>query len=195
VARRREASLCWNLCLRLVCCASISGGQAKACWLALYLNPEGPGYVFSVPLLLPQPNTELMDPSRSTKRPRRAPSADSHSRPLRPSTTSHHAQPSLPSIRHLHPYLPPSAMSQQQQQQQHPPDSSSPYSYPPPQQPAYATSSSATQMHLAHQDPSALPMSSAQMQSDRRGESEHDGDEQPGPPKKKRRRQALSCTG
>ncbi|KIM88442.1 hypothetical protein PILCRDRAFT_814340 [Piloderma croceum F 1598] len=75
---------------------------------------------------------------------------------------------------------------------QHPADS--PYSYPPPQQPAYATSST-TQMHLAHQDPSALPMSSAQMQSDRRGgESEHDGDEQPGPPKKKRRRQALSCT-
>ena len=125
----------------------------------------------------------------STGRPPSPSTEEQHSRPSRAST-SHHTQPSLPSIRHLHPYLPPSSMSQHIPG----PGEGSSYSYPPPQQP-YPPSGS--QMHLSQQESSSLTMPAQMQPSDRpgRGDSDPEGDDHPGPPKKKRRRQALSCTG
>lgn len=140
-----------------------------------------------------------MDPSRSShKRPRRdTPSRratplnpEDNSHPLRAST-SHHTQPSLPSIRQLHPYLPPSGMSQ------HIPGSTegSGYGYPPSQS-GYPVASSSN-IHLGQHDQTSLSMPAQVPQPEHsgRGESEHEGEDQHGPPKKKRRRQALSCTG
>ncbi|EGN95325.1 hypothetical protein SERLA73DRAFT_77364 [Serpula lacrymans var. lacrymans S7.3] len=102
-------------------------------------------------------------------------------------SSSHYSQqPSLPSIRQLHPYLPPSGMSQQETL---PDASTSAYSYPPP---TYPIASGSGDLHSGH---------STQSHSNVYGrtetlESELEGDaDQQGPAKKKRRRQALSCNG
>ncbi|KAJ3922992.1 hypothetical protein F5877DRAFT_32387 [Lentinula edodes] len=80
-------------------------------------------------------------------------------------------QTSLPSIRQLHPYLPPSGgMSQQSQ---------------------HGESS-----HIAH--PAYHPSATPQFESnayEHAIDSENEDADTQGPPKKKRRRQALSCTG
>lgn len=137
----------------------------------------------------PQPRSSRKRERRLSFTPPVSPfaSADPQSRPSRASS-DHHNQPSLPSIRHLHPYLPPSGMSQHLPG----PSDSSSYSYPPPQG-SYSTSAS----QFAQQESSALTLPGQMQPSDRpgRGDSDPDGDDQPGPPKKKRRRQALSCTG
>ncbi|KAG6857491.1 hypothetical protein H0H87_002116 [Tephrocybe sp. NHM501043] len=90
-------------------------------------------------------------------------------------------QTSLPSIRQLHPYLPPSGLSQ------------------------HVMSSGESSNHMYSAPPQFTPHPSSPGQSilgSRRSsemfamESEPDDEEQSrGPPKKKRRRQALSCTG
>lgn len=141
-----------------------------------------------------------MDPTRSSHKrssrrdtpSRRATplSSEEQSRPSRASTshTSHH---SLPSIRHLHPYLPPSGMSQ------HIPGASesSNFNYPPPQS-TYSVASGSN-VHLGQHESPAVNMSNQTQESQRPSgpDSDQDGDDQHGPPKKKRRRQALSCTG
>lgn len=142
-----------------------------------------------------------MDSSRSTHRrssrrdtpSRRATplSTEEQSRPLR-SSTSHQSHHSLPSIRHLHPYLPPSSMSQHIQGS----GESASYSYPPPQ-PGYSVASgSAPSMSQQHELPAShIQGHSEETQRRSGGDSDQEGDDQLGPPKKKRRRQALSCTG
>ena len=108
--------------------------------------------------------------------------------------TSHQSSShSLPSIRQLHPYLPLSSMSQQ-----HIPGSSEggSYSYPPPPTQGYTVASSSNVPMTSH-DPSQINMPGQTQETHRptRGDSDHEGDDPSGPPKKKRRRQALSCTG
>lgn len=131
------------------------------------------------------------NPRSSRKRSRDSPSRRSTPLPTeasgRPSRTPYTQQhTSLPSIRQLHPYLPPSSTMSQHVAGA---GGESSYSYPAPQQPGYSG---------MHHEPSQLNMSPQAQQSDRgdgRGESDADGEDQQGPPKKKRRRQALSCTG
>jgi hypothetical protein len=102
-----------------------------------------------------------------------------------PSTAPHHSQTSLPSIRQLHPYLPPSGMSQHLSATG---EGSSSYSYPAP--PHYAS-------HPGQQDQPASHLSVPPREMEGYGgiDSEAEDLDQHGPPKKKRRRQALSCTG
>lgn len=118
-----------------------------------------------------------------SRRPTPALSTEDRSR-----ATSH----SLPSIRQLHPYLPPSSMSQQ-----HVPASSEggSYSYPPPSQ-GYSVASTSN-VPIASHDPSQINIPGQTQEPHRPagGDSDHEGDDPSAPPKKKRRRQALSCTG
>ncbi|KAF8160026.1 hypothetical protein B0H34DRAFT_655595 [Crassisporium funariophilum] len=128
-----------------------------------------------------------MDPSRTPhspalgKRRRTTPSND-YMVPL-----GHQSQTSLPSIRQLHPYLPPSGMPAQ-----HMSSDSSGYGYPGPSSQHYAP-------HLGQpQDTgSSHVMGASQRETGMYGavDSEADDLDQTNPPKKKRRRQALSCTG
>lgn len=106
-------------------------------------------------------------PPRNTPLPRTSPAAASRT--------------SLPSIRQLHPYLPPSGMSQHFLSGGEPSGSSS-YPYPPPP----------PQFMQHEQQPSG-----SQREPEGYGGADSDMDETDagGPPKKKRRRQALSCTG
>src|SRR5262249_52018571 len=88
-------------------------------------------------------------------------------------------QESLPSIRQLHPYLPPAGMSQ------HTPGSGEAshqptYAFQPPFQ--------------MSQHEAQLPSTSSQPESQQMDSEVEESDHQ-GPVKKKRRRQALSCTG
>jgi hypothetical protein len=127
-----------------------------------------------------------MDPSRtplspgSLKRRRVSPAAE-HLSMVPP---GHQQQPtSLPSIRQLHPYLPPSSGVSQSLS---PEISGYPYPGPSPYSPQ-APHADAAQSHAtsaSQRDPATLV-----------GESEADDLELQSPPKKKRRRQALSCTG
>jgi hypothetical protein len=99
------------------------------------------------------------------------------------------SQTSLPSIRHLHPYLPPSGMSSQ-----HLSGESSGYNYHTSTHYNSAPNTSQTEQSSTHID---THMSGPQRESDNygAGDSEAEGDADPQcPPKKKRRRQALSCT-
>ena len=112
------------------------------------------------------------------------PSMPSSSHPHSGSIPSHSQTP-LPSIRQLHPYLPPTGMS-------HSPGIPGPMgvpegiceSYCPPYAPHLRPQG------LSHHSPTRGDSSGYAVQ-----ESEADELEQQGPPKKKRRRQALSCTG
>ncbi|KAH0836394.1 hypothetical protein J3R83DRAFT_7974 [Lanmaoa asiatica] len=136
-----------------------------------------------------------MDPDRhlpipGRKHPRNPPpimspsASDPQARPIAPPVTTY--QPSLPSIRQLHPYLPPSGATQPHLPTQDPPS----YGYPPPS--AYAGPSGSTDLHPSQP---MLPQSSMYPRSEVL-DSEPEGEtEQPGPAKKKRRRQALSCNG
>ena len=113
------------------------------------------------------------------------PSASDHQpRPIPPSASPY--QPSLPSIRQLHPYLPPSGATQPHL----PPQDSPPYAYAPPG--ANAGPSGSTDPHPRQPTltQSAIYPRSEGLDSEPEGELE-----QPGPAKKKRRRQALSCNG
>ncbi|KAG6819926.1 hypothetical protein H0H93_007325 [Arthromyces matolae] len=95
-------------------------------------------------------------------------------------TPSFSPQPSLPSIRQLHPYLPPSGLSQHLPQ---PGEGSGAMPMYPPHLVSQPGPSSQTVLG---------PRRSSEMFS---MESEPEvGEESPEPPKKKRRRQALSCT-
>ncbi|KAF8883483.1 hypothetical protein CPB84DRAFT_1827649, partial [Gymnopilus junonius] len=115
-----------------------------------------------------------MDSSRtplspgSNKRRRVSPSAEL------PMGQTQQQQTSLPSIRQLHPYLP--SMT---------PDPSYNYSPPPSHYPA----------HLGQVDMGAShSMGAGPLRGAEAGDHEADDVDQRGPPKKKRRRQALSCT-
>ncbi|KAF9219993.1 hypothetical protein BS17DRAFT_365375 [Gyrodon lividus] len=134
-----------------------------------------------------------MDPDRHLPMPGRNPprnpppivsstTLDPQARPIPiPTTQYQHQQPSLPSIRQLHPYLPPSGATLSVQE-------SPSYSYPPPG--PYTAASGSTDNHPSQSIPSQTGMYSRSEALD----SELDGEiEQPGPAKKKRRRQALSC--
>ncbi|KAG6374615.1 hypothetical protein JVT61DRAFT_3976 [Boletus reticuloceps] len=122
-------------------------------------------------------------PGRKHPPPLMSPSApDPHARPIAPSATPY--QHSLPSIRQLHPYLPPSGATQP-----HLPAQDSPsYGYAPLS--AYAGPSGSTDPHSSQPMPpqSGMYPRGEALESDPEGEME-----QPGPAKKKRRRQALSC--
>ena len=96
-----------------------------------------------------------------------------------------HSQTPLPSIRQLHPYLPPAGMS-------HSPGIPGPMSM------AEGTSDSnyvPYPPYLRPQGPSHFSPTRGDTTGYAVHESEADELEQQGPPKKKRRRQALSCTG
>jgi len=136
-----------------------------------------------------------MDPDRhlpipGRKHPRNPPpvmspsASDTQGRSIAPSGTTY--QPSLPSIRQLHPYLPPSGATQPHPPAQDPPS----YGYAP--LAAYAGPSGSTDPHSTQPMPSQSSMypRSEGLDSEPEGETE-----QPGPAKKKRRRQALSCNG
>jgi hypothetical protein len=125
-----------------------------------------------------------MDPSRtplspgSLKRRRVSPAAEHL--PMVP--PGQHQQPtSLPSIRQLHPYLPPSSGVSQS------PEISG-YAYPGP---------SSYSPQVSHSDTAPSHVTGAPQRDPAMlvGESEADDLELQSPPKKKRRRQALSCTG
>lgn len=128
-----------------------------------------------------------MDPSRTplspggNKRRRISPSSD----PPMGSQGGHQSNTSLPSIRQLHPYLPPSSGMPHLM----PIYESSP-GYPNPPQHASQLGQVATS---SSQGMGAHPSRDSGMYA--AGESEADDLEHQGPPKKKRRRQALSCTG
>ena len=134
------------------------------------------------------PDRHLPIPGRTHPRnplPMMSPSAsDPQTRPIAASATTY--QPSLPSIRQLHPYLQPSGATQP-----HLPAQDSPsYGYAP--LGAYAGPSGSTDPHSSQPMP---PQSSMYPRSEGL-DSEPEGEtEQPGPAKKKRRRQALSCNG
>ena len=132
-----------------------------------------------------------MDPDRhlpipGRKHPRNPPhmsssAPDPQARPIAPSATPY--QPSLPSIRQLHPYLPPSGSTQP-----HLPIQDSPsYGYAPIG--SYAGPSGSTDPHPSQSMPPQYSRGEV-LDSEPEGEAE-----QPGPVKKKRRRQALSCNG
>lgn len=105
---------------------------------------------------------------------------DPQARPIASSTNT--SQPSLPSIRQLHPFLPLSGGPQPHLPPQDPPS----YGYAPPG--GYAGPSGSTDFHPSQ------PISRGTVHH--RSDSEQEGEtEQPGPAKKKRRRQALSCNG
>lgn len=136
-----------------------------------------------------------MDPDRhlpipGRKHPRNPPpmlsssTPDTQGRPIAPSATAY--QHSLPSIRQLHPYLPPSGVTQPHL----PLQESHSYAYAP--SGAYASPSGSTDPHSSQQmpPPSGMYSRSEGLDSEPEGEAE-----QPGPAKKKRRRQALSCNG
>lgn len=92
---------------------------------------------------------------------------------------------SLPSIRHLHPFLSTSSMALPEG------SSNSSYNYPPPPQFAH-------QSHqVAHHEQQQQQLAATQRDSDGYGgvDSDMEDIDHQGPPKKKRRRQALSCTG
>ncbi|KAG6866349.1 hypothetical protein C0991_005270 [Blastosporella zonata] len=115
-------------------------------------------------------------PGRGTTRPGLTPSSTAD--PTQPNFGLH---PSLPSIRQLHPYLPPSGLS-------HHPSSSgegTSYMYPTPSQPVPHPSSPGQSLLGPRKGSEMLAMDS----------EADDADQSHGPPKKKRRRQALSCTG
>lgn len=124
-----------------------------------------------------------MDPSRIPRSPpglkRRRVSPTAEQLPMLPPghLPSQQQQTSLPSIRQLHPYLPPSSSSGLSQQD------GPGYTYP--HFPLQADPGPSHAMTASQRDPSIYGV----------GESEADDLEQQGPPKKKRRRQALSCTG
>lgn len=107
-----------------------------------------------------------MNPSRSKPSPTERPPLDS------PQTSSATPQTSLPSIRQLHPYLPPSGgMSQHFQSEG---------------------------MSYGFSQPASYPSAQSRFENDAYGhsvDSENEDADPQGPPKKKRRRQALSCTG
>lgn len=90
---------------------------------------------------------------------------------------------SLPSIRQLHPYLPPSTGGSQSLSPEIPG-----YSYP-------GQSQYSPQVQHADAPPSHTTGASQRDPATLAGESEADDLELQSPPKKKRRRQALSCTG
>ncbi|KAG9318954.1 hypothetical protein JVU11DRAFT_1069 [Chiua virens] len=134
------------------------------------------------------PDRHLPIPGRKHPRnppPMISPSApDPHARSIPPSATTY--QPSLPSIRHLHPYLPPSGATQPLLSAQE----TQPYSYPAPG-PYPGPSGSADPHPIQSMPPqSILYPRSEDINSEPEGEAE-----QQGPAKKKRRRQALSCNG
>ncbi|KAF9465521.1 hypothetical protein BDZ94DRAFT_1189361 [Collybia nuda] len=109
---------------------------------------------------------------RSAARRGTTPSGDTHA-------ASFNSHPSLPSIRQLH--LPPTGMSQQQASSS---GEGSGYNYPIP--PHFASHGGQQEHHVL----------GGRRASEVYGlDSEGDEIEQQGPPKKKRRRQALSCTG
>ena len=128
-----------------------------------------------------------MDPSRTPLSPgslkRRRVSPVAEHLPMVPPGQQQQPPTSLPSIRQLHPYLPPSSGVSQSLSPEipaYPYSGQSPYS---PQVPH----TDAAQSHAtgaSQRDPATLA-----------GESEADDLELQSPPKKKRRRQALSCTG
>ncbi|KAG6334090.1 hypothetical protein ID866_4995 [Astraeus odoratus] len=128
------------------------------------------------------PDRHLPNPIRNPPRnqPQLMSSPDAQPRAA-PPTASQYQQPSLPSIRQLHPYLPPSGMPQP-----HGPASGLP-AYPYPSSSPYAGPSS-SDPHFAPPAPSAAYHRSEPLESEGEAETEHQG-----PPKKKRRRQALSC--
>lgn len=135
-----------------------------------------------IPSLPMDPDRHLPIPGR--KRPRNPPpimppsTSDPHPRPIPPSTSTY--QPSLPSIRQLHPYLPPSGAA-------HPHLPAQDYGYA--HTTAYAGPSGST-------DPQPMLPQGAMYPRSEGLDSEPEGEaEQPGPAKKKRRRQALSCNG
>ncbi|PFH53251.1 hypothetical protein AMATHDRAFT_1324 [Amanita thiersii Skay4041] len=119
-----------------------------------------------------------------------------HSHPIAVSTISPptgppSAQTPLPSIRQLHPYLPPAGMSQALPM----PPTVSVVDAVTPGSTSYSTLSprhySQGQLHTVHHlgaQREAIPLYAVP-------ESEADELDHQGPPKKKRRRQALSCTG
>jgi hypothetical protein len=120
-----------------------------------------------------------MHPSRHPTSPTDAQSPTRHGESSSDLPPTYSSQTSLPSIRQLHPYLPLSSLSQ------HPTSSgeSSGYNYPPFAQ------------QLAQPEPQIL---GARRSSEAFGSLDSDGDDaeqRHGPPKKKRRRQPLSCTG
>ena len=146
----------------------------------------------SVFLLLTLTLSVSMDPDRHLPIPGlkhpvsvMSPSApDPQGRPIAPSATMH--QHSLPSIRQLHPYLPPSGATQP-----HLPAQDSPsYGYAPLS--GYAGPSGSTDPHSSQ----PMPPQGGMYPRNEVLDSEPEGEtEQPGPAKKKRRRQALSCNG
>jgi len=130
-----------------------------------------------------------MDPSRTPLSPggakrRRSPPSSGEQLPMLPPGPQQSQQTSLPSIRQLHPYLPPSSASGIPQ---HISNEASAYGYG--ISPQYAAhvgqdTGSSQAMNASQRDPGIYGA----------GESEADDLEQHSPPKKKRRRQALSCT-
>lgn len=120
-----------------------------------------------------------MDPGRAPLSPRdgkrRRGSTSLEAMPVMP--PGHHQpqpQTTLPSIRQLHPYLSPSSSSAI-----------------PPEATSYSYASAPYNTHLTNPGDPSLQMSGHQ----RFTESEAEDLDHPSPPKKKRRRQALSCTG
>ncbi|KAF8550981.1 hypothetical protein OG21DRAFT_1513339 [Imleria badia] len=128
------------------------------------------------------PDRHLPIPGRKHPVPMMSPSASDQARPIAPSATTY--QPSLPSIRQLHPYLPPSGATQPNLPAQDSPT----YGYAP--LGGYAGPSGSTDPHSSQSMPpqSGMYPRSEVLDSEPEGETE-----QPGPAKKKRRRQALSC--
>ncbi|PPQ87919.1 hypothetical protein CVT25_001261 [Psilocybe cyanescens] len=114
-------------------------------------------------------------PPGSHKRRRGSPSGE-----LSMGSQGQQGQTSLPSIRQLHPYLPPSS--------QHMSTDPSAYAYPPSHFHAHL---SQLDSGASHSMGSAAPRDTLYSV----GDSDADDLDQRGPPKKKRRRQALSCTG
>jgi len=130
-----------------------------------------------------------MDPSRTplspggNKRRRTSPSSDP---PMgSQGGTSHQSNTSLPSIRQLHPYLPPSSTMPHLMPIY---DSSTGYSNSPQHASQLGQGATGSSQGMGAHPPRDAGAYAA-------GESEADDLEHQGPPKKKRRRQALSCTG
>ncbi|KAF5384331.1 hypothetical protein D9615_003193 [Tricholomella constricta] len=166
--RDSGTSIRTNLCLRSSCSDVL---------LALF--PFGCGPVLTRPFLsFMDPLRPLADSSPGARGSMRSGVTPSSSDP---GQSSYSSQPSLPSIRQLHPYLPPSGLSQHYSSS----GEGSSYMYPAPPQ------------FTPHPSPPDQPLLSSRKSSEMFGiDSEVDDMEQSrGPPKKKRRRQALSCTG
>lgn len=130
------------------------------------------------------PDRHLPTPGRKHPLPMVSPSTlDHQGRPIASSATTY--QPSLPSIRQLHPYLPPSGATRSHSPTQDLPS----YGYLPLS--AYASSSGPTDPHSSQ----PMPQSGVYPRSEGLDSEPEAETEQPGPAKKKRRRQALSCNG